>query len=197
MAIISFDLKNLPRESLSNDCKVLNALTANDGVVSVIAKSTRLFDVCNAFVDALHNTNAANTSAIDMAILNLISQGGIPRIPELAEGEILEFIQKIAFAYSSTARLTILSTIHRVNPITVSRLEMYTGIANQTLRRHLKTLVACRLISRTRVGQTFLYDKMSHRLSTMIYLYNALFYPNSTKHDEMSDEDLYDFGSLL
>ena len=151
-------------------------LSDDDRTITVEAKSTRLFDVCNAFVDAAINVQSNNTSAIDTAVFGLIKSGAIPQVPKLERGEIVEFIQKIAFALSSVSRLAILRELH-ARPMmraTVAILEMVTGIANQTLRRHLRVLVNCRLITRTRIGQTYLYESVPMRLATLTYLWNAL-----------------------
>lgn len=151
-------------------------LANTEGVVVVMADSTRLFDVCNAFVDALEHAQPTNVSAIDTAVFGLVESGAIPQVPRLKRGEILEFIQRISFALSSVSRLVILHEL-RTRPLmraTVAILEMTTGIAEQTLRRHLKILVNCHLVKRTRIGQTFLYESAPTRLATLIYLWNAL-----------------------
>jgi len=146
------------------------------GVVTVEAESTRLFDVCNAFVDALKLVQPNNVNAIDTAVFDLIEHGAIPQVPALKYGEIMEFIQRIAFALSSVSRLAILHGL-QVRPMmraTVAMLEMFTGLAEQTLRRHLNILINCRLVARTMIGQTFLYESVPMRLATLTYLWNAL-----------------------
>lgn len=151
-------------------------LTNAKGYTVVEAESTRLFDVCNAFVDALKNVQPISTSAIDAATFSLIKSGAIPQVPKLKRGEILGFIQKISFALSSISRLAILRELH-ANPMmraTVAILEMTTGISEQTLRRHLNILINCRLLKRTRIGQTYLYESVPMRLATLTYLWNAL-----------------------
>ena len=80
-------------------------LSGDDRTITVEAKSTRLFDVCNAFVDAAINVQPNSISAIDAAVFGLIKSGAIPQVPKLVRGEIVEFIQKIAFALSSVSRL--------------------------------------------------------------------------------------------
>lgn len=167
-------------ESLFQDSALHPALHTNaTGILTVEADSIRLFDVCNAFIDAVgYSTHARpiSTSAIDAAVFGLIESGAIPQVPALKRGEIMEFIQKITFALSSVSRLAILRELH-ANPLmraTVAILEMTTGISEQTLRRHLTTLINCRLLKRTRIGQTYLYESVPMRLATLTYLWNAL-----------------------
>lgn len=146
------------------------------GRVAVGAESTRLFDVCNAFIDATKNVAPSSDAEIDTAVFDLIRRGAIPQVPELKHGEIVEFIQKISHALSSTPRLVILHELH-VRPMmraTVALLEMVTGIASQTLRRHLAILVNCRLVTRVRVGQTYLYESAPMRLAALCYLWDVL-----------------------
>jgi len=180
VAIISFHQRALEGPFHDGVYNSLRAFANADGMIMVTTKSIKLFDVCNAFVDMLQNAITEGPSAVDIVIFNLINDGAIPSIPRLIEDEMHEFIQKIAHAYSSITRLSILRTIRRVHPITVSRLEMHTGIFNQTLRRHLRVLAECRLVSKTRIGQTYLYDRQPHRLPSMTYLWNALFWPETT-----------------
>ena len=165
--------KAYPRHSALDH---IRSLTTDEGIIVVEAESTRLFDVCNAFVDAVRDIPPNAISATDAAVFSLIKDGRIPQVPTLKRGEIMEFIQKIAFALSSVSRLAILRELH-ARPMmraTVAILEMVTGIANQTLRRHLMVLINCRLITRTRIGQTFLYEGLPMRLATLTYLWNAL-----------------------
>lgn len=153
-----------------------NNLADDDGILTVEAESERLFDVCNAFVDATQTTRDVSTSAIDTEVFGLVESGVIPQVPKLDPDEIEEFIQKIAFALSSPARLAVLCELH-ARPMmraTVAILEMVTGVAGQTLRRHLKVLLNCRLVKRTRVGQTFLYESTYMRLATLNYLWKKL-----------------------
>lgn len=156
--------------------ELLGKLASLHNVVTVQAESTRLFDVCNAFVDALEHVQSSSVSAIDTAVFNLIKAGAIPQVPKLERGEIMEFIQKVTFALSSVSRLVILRELH-ASPMmraTVAILEMSTGISEQTLRRHLNILIDCRLLKRTRIGQTYLYESVPMRLATLTYLWNAL-----------------------
>jgi len=160
----------------SSEHPALHDVINNTGVMVVEAESTRLFDVCNAVFDALESSRPSSISEIDADVLGLIERGAIPQVPKLRRGEILEFIQKITFALSSISRLTILRELHG-RPLlkaNVAVLEMVTGIASQTLRRHLKILTNCRLISRVRVGQTYLYESLPMRLATLGYLWSKL-----------------------
>ena len=174
MILIRAQLQKTYPQHSALDC--IHSLTTDEDIIVVEAESTRLFDVCNAFVDALENVHPNATSTTDAAVFSLIKDGRIPQVPTLRRGEIVEFIQKIAFALSSVSRLAILRELH-ARPMmraTVAILEMVTGIANQTLRRHLRGLVNCRLITRTRIGQTYLYESVPMRLATLTYLWNAL-----------------------
>ena len=176
MILIKADIDWIPATQNDKLGYMLSNLSDDNCNVTVEAESTKLFDVCNAFVDALKDMQPNSTSAIDSAVFGLIERGRIPQVPKLERGEIIEFIQKIAFALSSVSRLAILRELH-ARPMmraTVAILEMVTGIANQTLRRHLRVLVNCRLITRTRIGQTYLYESVPMRLATLTYLWNAL-----------------------
>ena len=177
MVLIEIDLGRHKNFFLNSEAHPLLRELLNDaGMMVVHAESTGLFDVCNAIVDALLPSGPSSISEIDIDALNLIKSGAIPQVPALERGEIMEFIQKITFALSSISRLTILRELH-ARPMmraTVAILEMVTGVANQTLRRHLKTLINCRLITRTRIGQTYLYESVPMRLATLTYLWNAL-----------------------
>ena len=156
--------------------RALYGLADDDAGINIEAESTRLFDVCNAFVDALRNMQPYNTSATDAVVFSLIESGAIPQVPTIERDEIVEFIQKITFALSSIPRLVILCELHSRPMIraTVGILEMATGISEQTLRRHLFMLTKCRLVERTRIGQTYLYESIPMRLATLTYLWNEL-----------------------
>jgi len=142
------------------------------------SESTRLFDVCNAFIDARRRWSVSDDIRMgtDTVVFRLIRKGAITQVPKLERDEMMEFIAKITSAMSSVPKLNILHELSASQKFgaTVSSLEMATGISNQTLRRHLRTLVECRLAFRSRVGQTDVFEAARPRFDAVMELWQNL-----------------------
>jgi len=74
------------------------------------SESTRLFDVCNAFIDARRRWSVSDDIRMgtDTVVFRLIRKGAITQVPKLERDEMMEFIAKITSAMSSVPKLNIL-----------------------------------------------------------------------------------------